>query len=79
MITLPADAPEWARVMAQEIQQEIENAWTRPLQVFSTTNKPSPTDPRWLWRPFVVSDGAGNKWVAISNGTTLRYLEGSAV
>ena len=61
------------------IQAMIDAAQTRPLQVFTTSDKPDPTDRRWLWRPFVLSDGAGNRWVAISNGTTLRYLEGTAV
>ena len=60
------------------IKQMIEEAWTRPLQVFTVANQPAANDPKWLRRPYVVSDGAGSKWVAISNGTTRRYLEGTA-
>lgn len=83
MIDLPPDAPPWARKLVQKLAQDIENeielAWSRPLPVFTTADRPAATDPRWLWRPFVLSDGAGDKWVVISNGTTLRFLEGTAV
>lgn len=79
MITLDSNAPAWARGLVTQIEQEIENAWTRPLPIFTTTTMPTVTDRKWLWRPFVVSNGAGNKWVAISNGTTFRYMEGTAV
>lgn len=79
MISVPSEAPAWARQLALDIEEQIELAWVRPLPVFTTLDHPSPTDIRWLWRPFILSDGAGNKWVVISNGTTLRYLEGTAV
>lgn len=78
MITLDQDAPLWAQRLKTSIEQEMEALWTRPLQIFTVATMPDPTDKRWLWRPFVVTDGAANKWVAISNGTTIRYLEGTA-
>lgn len=79
MIELPPDAPTWARQLAQSMEEEIELAVTRPLPIFTLLDRPNATDPKWLWRPFVLTNGAGNKWVVISNGTTLRYLEGTAV
>lgn len=79
MIIIDRSAPTWAQRLVQSITQAIENVWVRPLPVFTTTTLPTATDARWLWRPVVVSNGAGNKWVAISNGTEWRYLEGTAV
>lgn len=61
------------------IDEQIELAWSRPLPLFTVADRPAASDLRWLWRPVVLTDGAGNKWVAISNGTTWRYLEGTAV
>ena len=37
-----------------------------------------PTD-RYPYKLFAVTDGAGNRWAAMSNGTTWRYLDGTAV
>lgn len=79
MITVPGNAPVWAQQLARQIEQEVENVWTRPLPVFTTTTMPTATDKKWLWRPVAVSDGAANKFVAISNGTAWFYLEGTAL
>lgn len=79
MMPLPPDAPEWARKILEYIDKQISLAQSSPLPVFTLADRPLATDPLWLWRPFVLSDGAGNKWVVISDGTTLRYLEGTAV
>lgn len=79
MITLPPDSPPWLRQVIAQIEEKIELAVASPLPVFTLADRPAATDPKWLWRPFILSDGAGNKWVVISNGTTLRYLEGTAV
>lgn len=73
------DIAQISQRLRPAIERMIEDAWSRPLPVFTTLSHPSATDKRWLWRPIVISDGAGNKWVAISNGTTWRYLEGTAV
>jgi len=34
---------------------------------------------RYPFRLFAVTNGAGNRWAAMSNGTTWRYLDGTAV
>ena len=34
---------------------------------------------RYPWKLAIVSDGAGNRFVAVSNGTAWRYLDGTAV
>jgi hypothetical protein len=78
-IQLDMGAPEWAQRFKLAIEAAIEAAWTRPLPIFTVATIPSATNKKWLWRPVVVTDGAGNKWVAISNGTAWRYLEGTAV
>lgn len=78
-IPISDEAPEWAQIFAKAVGVAIEGALTRPLPVFTTLTLPSATDKHWLWRPIVVSNGAGDRWVAISNGTTWRYLEGTAV
>lgn len=79
MIDLPPEAPTWARQLAERMEEEIELAISRPLPTFTLADRPSATDLKWVWRPYVLTNGAGNKWVVISNGTTLRYLEGTAV
>lgn len=78
MITLDQNAPSWAHDMLRQINAAFLAAPT-PLPVFTVATVPSATDKNWLWRPIAISDGAGNKFVAISNGTAWRYLEGTAV
>lgn len=79
MITLDRNAPDWAQVLVTQINQAIDESWTRALPLYTTTTLPSATDKTWLWRPIAVSDGAANKFVAISNGTAWYYLQGTAV
>lgn len=79
MIQLPPDAPEWARQLADGVEREIDLALNAPLPVFTLADRPAADDLKWVWKPYVLSDGAGNKWVVISNGTTVRYLEGTGV
>lgn len=74
-----ADMGQIVQRLQPIIQQLIDDAMSSPLPIFTVSSHPDATDKRWLWRPFVLTDGAGNKWVVISNGTTLRYLEGTAV
>lgn len=78
-INLDMAAPSWAHRFRQAIEVALEQLWARPLPVFTVATLPTATDRKWLWRPVAVSDGAGNKFVAISNGTAWRYLEGTAV
>lgn len=78
-IPISGDAPPWAQQFAVQVGLAIEMAMTRPLPVFTTTTMPSATDKKWLWRPVAVSNGAGNRWIAISNGAAWRYADGTAV
>ena len=79
IIPISGDAPEWAQVFANAIGAAIEEALTRRLPVFTLATLPSATDKRFLWRPIAISNGASNKFVAISNGTAWYYMEGTAV
>lgn len=78
-IPISDEAPEWAQIFAKTLGATIEEALTRRLPLFTLATLPSPTDKRWLWRLIAISDGAGNKFVATTNGTAWRYLEGTAV
>jgi|GEM_PF-2745622 hypothetical protein len=79
MINLDQTAPSWAHRFKQAIEIALEQLWTRPLPVYTVATLPTPTDKKWLWRQIAVSDGAGNKFVAVCNGTAWYYLQGTAV
>lgn len=71
-------SPEWANQMVSQVNRDLA-AVTGPLPVFTVATLPSPTDKKWLWRLIAISDGAANKWIATTNGTAWRYMEGTAV
>lgn len=47
------------------------------LRPFTLLNRPPPS--KYPWKLIFLSDGAANKFVAVSNGTAWYYLEGTAV
>lgn len=85
MITAPSSAPAWAHDLAKSVDGALDrNIWPwisrRTYTVTQLTGTPgatlAATYPFMLAR---VSNGAGNKYVAISNGVAFYYLEGTAV
>ena len=78
-VPIDGNAPQWAQDFAVAVGRTLEEALTRPLEIFTLTTLPSATDKRWLWRPIVITNGAANKFIAISNGTAWYYTEGTAV
>lgn len=72
------DAPPWGVKLAEDVQVAID-----ALPKMFVSNKPFtvatlPTAARYPWRLAIVSDGAANKFVVISNATAWYYLEGTA-
>lgn len=62
------------------VTEAIARAYTQlfvSLTPFTVANKPAAAD--YPWKLIFLSDGAGNKFVAVSNGTAWHYLEGTAV
>lgn len=81
MIQVPANAPPWAFSFAQQVQQALSGPGAmfispRPFTVAQLTAAMASQFP---WKLALVSDGAANKFVAISNGVGFFYLEGTAV
>jgi hypothetical protein len=78
MITVPATAPDWAQRFARDVQNEIERVASepRPLPTFKVATKPAASKLRGcsIW----LSDSAGNRQVATSNGTDWYYSDGTA-
>lgn len=66
---------------SDDIQNYVENVLTGPLALprYTVANLLLIPVDRYPYRIFAVTDGAGNRWAAISNGTTWRYLDGTAV
>lgn len=64
-----------------DIQEFIQNLMSGPVMLPKYTAAELvliPAD-RYPFKLFAVTDGAGNRWAAMSNGTTWRYLDGTAV
>jgi hypothetical protein len=79
MITAPVSAPLWAQDFARAIDQAVQSQLGPfvSLTPFTVANKPAAAN--FPWKLIFLSDGAANKFVAVSNGTAWYYLEGSAV
>jgi hypothetical protein len=75
----PATAPGWLQEFAREVEawSAAQQRGPQTLSAFSRTAMPLAAD-----HPFAlvaVADGAGNRHVAVSNGTAWYYLDGTAV
>jgi len=71
----------WSALTANAIQAAIDGVGpmfvsTKPFTVAQLTAAMATLFP---WKLVFVSNGAGNKFVAVSNGTAFYYLEGTAV
>ena len=80
-VSAGAGAPSWGIKLAQDTQQAIDALprmfiSAKPFVVADLTAAFAANFP---WRLAIVSDGAANKFIAISNGTAFYYLEGTAV
>lgn len=80
-ISVPADASPQLRALVASIQTEIDMARSpfisqSPYTVAELTTGLAALNP---WKLAVVTDGAANKYLAISNGTAFYYVQGTAV
>lgn len=79
MITAPTNAPAWAQDFARAIDAALQSQLGPfvSLQPFTVAAKPLAAS--FPWKLIFLSDGAANKFIAVSNGTAWYYLEGTAV
>lgn len=77
MIVVDTAAPQWAHRLTQQIQQEIENAWTRALPVFTVATLPPASSASWIGRVVRLTNGTSGKPLAVSNGTNWIYPDGA--
>lgn len=77
MITVDSNAPIWAQQLARQIQQEIENAWTRPLPAFTVATLPPATTASWFGRIVRLTNGTSGKPLAVCNGVNWIYPDGA--
>ncbi|MDX2143022.1 MAG: hypothetical protein SFV19_06685 [Rhodospirillaceae bacterium] len=75
----PSGAPSWLQGFAREIETWADARLRGPmsLTVYSKTALPTAAD--YPFALVAVSDGAGGKYAAVSNGTAWYYLDGTAV
>ena len=79
-ITVPADAPPWARQLADDVSRELRvraRGFPVVLASFPKTDLPDPA--RWLGAWIYVSDATGGAVPAFSNGTDWLRADTSAV
>ena len=81
MIQAPSNAPPWAFQFANQIQRALDliGPVFISLQPFTVAQLTAAMASKNRWKLAFVSDGADNKFVAVSNGTAFYYLEGTAV
>lgn len=79
-ITIPRDAPQWARAMADDISREL-RARTRgfPVTLASFPKADLPDASRWVGSWIYVPDATGGAVPAFSNGTNWLRADTSAV
>ena len=79
MIAAPVSAPPWAQDFARSIDGALQHQIGPfvSLRPFTVADKPAAAS--FPWKLIFLSDGAANKFVAVSNGTAWYYLEGTAV
>jgi hypothetical protein len=80
MITVAQDAPLWAQQLVRQVNADIATASLGPFvsrAPFLKTSMPDAT--KNAWKLAFVSNGTGNKFIAVSNGVAWFYPEGTAV
>jgi hypothetical protein len=77
----PFNAPRSTQALAEDVQHRIDD--NRSLFIspkpFTVAQLTAGMATRFPWRIAIVSNGVGNKFLAISNGTAFYYMEGTAV
>ncbi|MDX2224593.1 MAG: hypothetical protein SFV21_17710 [Rhodospirillaceae bacterium] len=75
----PAFAPGWLQSFAGTIEDWVEarRRGPQPLTAYSRTALPDAA--RHAWSLIAVSDGASNRFAAVSNGSAWYYLDGTLV
>lgn len=79
-VYIDQSAPFWAQQMERQINQDVLQASLGPFMSrtpFTAASMPDATQN--AWKLAFVSDGAGDKFVAVSNGVAWYYLEGTPV
>ena len=80
MIIVDQDAPRWAKEIVRQANQDIADAGLGPFvsrTPFLAASMPDAT--KNAWKLAFISNGAADKYVAVSNGVAWFYLEGTAV
>ena len=80
MINIDQTAPDWAQRMARDTSDALDRAELGMFvsaTAFLSTAMPDAT--KYAWRLAFVSNGTGNRFVAVSNGVAWYYLDGTAV
>ena len=81
MITVAADAPQWAQRLAQDIGDELARLQARRAPValpsFAKANMPNPAlyPAHWIF----VTDDVGGSTPAFSDGTNFRRVSDRAI
>jgi hypothetical protein len=78
VITAPSGSPQFAHDLARSAQTAVDDIAQVFISNQAFTVATLPAASRFIYKMAIVSDGAGNKFVVISNGTAWYYLEGSA-
>lgn len=80
-IDVPAAAPPWVTPLTRDTQREIDQARSPfiSLKPFVVADLTAAMASLYPWKLAIVSDGAANKFLAISNGTAFYYVQGTAV
>jgi hypothetical protein len=65
----------------EDIQNYVQDEISAPVRLprFTAAELVQVPAARYPYRLVAVTDGAGNRWAAMSNGTTWRYLDGTSV
>ena len=79
MVTLDQNAPDWAQRLVKDLNNEFDAVLGLFVSktAFLATAMPDAT--KNAWKLAFVSNGAANKFVAVSNGVAWYYLQGTAV
>jgi hypothetical protein len=81
MITVAKDAPPWAFQLALQVQAALDQIGPAfiSLRTFTVAQLTASMAQAYPFKLAFVSNGAGDKYVAVSNGVAFYYLNGTAV
>ena len=79
MLTVNSDAPVWAFDMAREVEREMAASLSQPFRLPAYTGANLPAVLRWNNCAIIVSDEAGGRTIATSDGTNWRRVSDGAV